>query len=177
MQAFDQFRGEILGCDLVLVVCSARSAAREADRRLLDALNAFFQQQPDRAVPPAVVALTHIDQVRPLREWNPPYDLAHPQGAKAEQIVDAVRAVAADLRMPLERVVPVCLHPERIYNVDEALIPAISQSLPDAMRVKYLRCLRQFHNDDYWKRLWQQAVNSGRLLLKVGADLAGRGGS
>ncbi|MEX2119077.1 MAG: GTPase domain-containing protein [Pirellulales bacterium] len=171
---FGPLRDEVLQCDLVLLVVSARSAAREADRKLLDGLRTFFQRQPDRLMPPLVVVLTHIDQVRPFKEWDPPYDLVNPAGPKAQQIADAVRAVAGDLQVPADEIVPVALLPGGAYNVDEALAGVILRSLPEAQRVKYLRCLRQFHAADHWQRLWQQAVNSGRLLLKAGASWAGQ---
>ncbi len=167
---FEPLRGEILNCDLLLVVCSARSAARGADRRLLDELREFFQREPDRLMPPTVAALTHIDQLRPLAEWNPPYNIAEPDRPKARSIRDAAETVAADLALTPAQVIPVCLKPERIYNVEEALIPAILQAVPEAQRVKYLRCLRQFHSEQYWRKLWQQAASSGRLLLQAGTE-------
>ena len=40
--------------------------------------------------------------------------------------------------------------------------------MPEAQRVKYLRCLRQYHKDRYWRRLWRQAIRSGRVLLRMG---------
>jgi predicted GTPase len=161
---FTAARREVLRCDVVLVVCSAMSAARDADRRLLDELRRFFQAEPDRLPPPLIGVVTHIDQLRPWNEWQPPYNLLQPQNAKARNIAAATQSVADDLAIPIEHVVPVCLQPGRIYNVDDTLVPAILEQLTDAERVKYLRCLREFHDAEYWRRLLQQAVNSGRLL-------------
>ena len=79
------------GCDMVVCVCSAASAAREADRRFLSELRAEFQRNPDRHMPVVITALTHIDRLRPLQEWNPPYRLDPAEGPKAEQIADADR--------------------------------------------------------------------------------------
>ncbi len=152
------------GCDMVVCVASAASAVREADRRFLGELRAEFQRNPDRHIPVVILALTHIDHLRPLQEWDPPYRLDPPQGPKAEQIADAVEAVAADLDLPPAEVIPVCLLPERIYNVEEALVPAMLDRLPAAQRVKYLRCLRQQRDEQYWRRLWQQTVSAGRVL-------------
>lgn len=166
--ALDQARDEIVKCDLVVFVSSALTAARDADRRLLDEVRAQFQRNPDREFPPLVVALTHIDQLRPFREWNPPYDVAHPQDAKARQIREAVEATAGDLAVDLERVIPVCLLEGKLYNVEEGLVPAILTFLGAAQRLKYLRCLREFKDEEYWRRLREQAVNSGRILLNTG---------
>jgi len=157
------------GCDIVVCVCSAASAAREADRCFLSELRAEFQRNPDRHLPVVITALTHIDRLRPLQEWNPPYRLDPAEGTKAVQIADALEAVATDLAVPPADVIPVCLLPERIYNVEEALVPAILDRLPTAQRVKYVRCLRQLRDEQYWHRLWQQTVSAGRVLLGVRA--------
>jgi predicted GTPase len=166
--ALDQAREEIVRCDLVLLASSATTAARDADRRLLDEVRGLFQQTPDREFPPLVVALTHIDQVRPFREWGPPYDLAAPEGSKARNIRDAVDATATDLAVDVERVIPVCLLEGKLYNVEEGLIPAILSTLGAAQRLKYLRCLREFKDEEYWRRLGEQAANAGRILLTTG---------
>jgi uncharacterized protein len=155
---------QLHGCDILICVCSAAAAAREADRRFLEALKAEFQRYPDRHLPVVLAALTHIDRLRPVQEWNPPYRLNPPEGPKAEQIADALRAVAADLLVPAEDVIPICLLAERIYNVDEALVPALLERLPAAQRVKYVRCLRQQRDEQYWRRIWEQTVSAGRVL-------------
>jgi predicted GTPase len=168
---FDPLREAILTADLLLLACSAGSAARSADRRLLDEIRGFYQREPDRIAPPLVVALTHVDQLRPRTEWNPPYNLLQPGGEKARQIADAVLAVAEDLALAADQlVIPVCLRPDALYNVEEGLAPAILESVPEAQRVKYLRCLRQHHKDQYWRRLWRQGIHSGRVLLRFGAE-------
>lgn len=165
-----QLRDESLACDLVIMVCSARSAARAADRRWLDGLRASLAAKPERTSPPVIVALSYIDQVRPLAEWSPPYDLAAPPGEKARNIRDAMQAVAADLACDVADVVPVCLRADRVYNVEEALLPALMQALPAALKAKFLRCLRSYHNEQFWRQLWTQAARSGRLLLRAGAS-------
>jgi hypothetical protein len=169
----DQQR-ETRHCDLILLVCSARSAAREADRRWLDDLRSAYQLQPDRIPPPVVVVLSNIDQLRPLAEWNPPYDLQRPASTKARQIVEAIQAVAADLAVDIGKVVPVCLADGRLYNIDEALVPALLEVLPNAQRAQYLRCLRAYHQEQYWQQLWRQAIRSGRLLWKEGSAWLGK---
>lgn len=175
--ALEMAHEEIDRCDLVVLVSSALTAARDADRRLLDEVRGHFQRNPDREFPPLVVALTHIDQLRPFREWNPPYDLAHPEshegpgGIKAGQIREAVEATAGDLAVSVEQVIPVCLAEGKLYNVDEGMIPAILNLLSAAQRLKYLRCLREFKDEEYWRRLREQAVNAGRILLRTGVHL------
>ena len=35
--------------------------------------------------------------------------------------------------------------------------------------MKYLRALCQFHDEEYWRRLWIQTLNTGRVLIKAGS--------
>lgn len=174
--ALNEAREEIERCDLIVLVSSAGTAARDSDRRLLDEVRALFQRHPDRELPPLVIALTHVDQLRPFREWAPPYDLVHPQTAKARHIREALEGTAEDLAVDMEDVVPVCLAEGRLYNVDEGLIPVILNSLSGAQRLKYLRCLRELKDEEYWRQLRSQAVNAGRVILRTGLELLNRGG-
>jgi small GTP-binding protein len=170
-EAVDQARDEIMRSDLVLLVVSAATAARDADRRLLDQVRALFQRNPDAEFPPLTVVLSHIDRLRPFREWSPPYDVANPTSDKARSIRDAVEATATDLAVGVERVVPVVLAEDSRYNVEEGLMPAIVGSLSAANRIKYLRCLREFKDERYWKSLREQAAGAGRILLSAGKHL------
>ncbi|MDB5387445.1 MAG: mnmE 3 [Planctomycetaceae bacterium] len=175
-KAFEAAREQVLKCDVILMVCSALTAAREPDRALLDQLRKLFQADPDRAFPAFLVVLTHIDQVRPFREWAPPYNISEPQSPKAEQIRAAVEAVTTDLAVSMDQVIPVCLAPGQAYNVDEALIPAIVEALPAAQRSRYLRCLREQKDEQYWDQLWQQSHNAGRVVFKMGLNMLHQAG-
>jgi predicted GTPase len=160
---------EIAGCDLVLVVCSATSAARGPDRELLDALRQWFQERPNRVPPPLVAVVTHVDLLRPRTQWTPPYNIAKPVSDKARSIRDAVDAVAADLGVDAGLVVPVCTAAGRVDNIDEALHPLIVSSLGEADRVRYLRCLREFRDAEFWYRLREQAAVTGRVVASTAA--------
>jgi len=172
-RTFDSLRPQIEKSDLVLLVCRADSASRHSDRRLLDAVRTYFQENPDRIMPPVIVPLTNIDRLRPIKEWDPPYDIANPTEPKAENIAAAVQTVADDLQLPPQSVIPVCSEPSRYYNIDAGLIPAIFQALPEAERVKYLRCIRQQREEEHWQRLWQQAKGAGRVLYRAGKSVVG----
>jgi predicted GTPase len=156
---------ELEQCDAVIVVSSAATAAREADRKLLDEARLRLQQRVRQAMPPLVVALSHIDLVRPLKEWNPPYDFTRGESAKERNVRGAMQAVADDLQVPLSRIVPVCLRPEVIYNVDDALLPTLVEIMPEAERAKLLRVLMENRSDE--EREFLQ-----RLLLKAGIAAA-----
>ncbi len=166
---------EIVGSDLVIVVCSATSAARAADRDMLVAIRQWFRERPERLPPPLVVAVTHVDLLRPRTEWSPPYDIVRPTTDKARSIRDAVDAVAADLALDAGLVVPVCTAPGRLDNIDEALSPLIVRCLGDADRVRYLRCLREFRDTEFWVRLHEQAQATGRVVTATAATWLARG--
>jgi uncharacterized protein len=157
--------------DLLFLVLSAVNAAREPDRRLLSQLRDHFATQPALRPPPVVVVLTHIDVLRPRREWTPPYNIVSPDSAKAHTIRDALHAVSTDLCLPQELIVPVCLLPERLYNVEEALVPLLIQVLPDAKRTLLLRSLKTLRRQEAWELLGRQARTAGRLLWQLSGEV------
>ncbi len=157
--------------DLVLLVVSAVNVAREPDRHLLSQLRDHFTTQPALRPPPVVVVLTHIDMLRPHREWNPPYNIVSPDSTKAQAIHGALYAVSTDLHLPPELIQPVCLLPERLYNVEEALIPLLVALLPDAKRTLLLRSLKTLRQQEAWELLGHQARAAGRFLWQLGGEV------
>ncbi len=157
--------------DVILMVCNAAHAARQADARQLDAIRRYFQEERKNQNLPVILAVaTQIDRLRPLREWQPPYNIQRPKRPKEHNIREACAAIAQDLSLPLEHIVPVCMAPEQsAYNIEEGLIPLIHEQLNEAQRVRYLRCLRHQQDISYWKHWKQQAIQAGQLILKLGA--------
>lgn len=155
--------------DLVLWVTAAHRPDRDVERRRLDQLRAMLAD-PQRRSPPLLVVMTHIDRLRPVREWDPPYVLDSPERTKADQIVAALTAVAEDLDVDVARVVPVCLAEGKTYNVDDALSAAMLQQHDAADRVRLLRCLRARRREENWDLMWRQLRNAGRILMKLPDD-------
>lgn len=154
--------------DVVLMVCKATQAARAADAAQLDALRNHFQtERRNQALPVLIAVVTHIDQLRPLQEWQPPYNIQQPDSAKARNIRLCCESVAADLQLPLHMIVPVCLAPDRpLYNIEDALLPLIHEQLDAAQRVRYLRCLRVQQAASTWHQWRKQMQNLGQLVMK-----------
>jgi len=48
------------------------------------------------------------------------------------------------------------------------LVPAIFQQLEQAKQVRYLRCLKEYHKEDHWCRLWKQSKRTGQFIAKKG---------
>lgn len=149
--------------DLILWVSAANRPDRAEERELLDTLREILAD-PGRRAPPIVPVMSHIDRLRPPREWSPPYRLDPPEGPKAESIVAAMQAMGSDLAVSPEYIVPVCLKEDRIYNVDDALASAMVLNQDEARRVLLMRCLKARRSEESWQLLWQQLANSGRLF-------------
>ena len=151
--------------DLVMWVASATQPARAPDRQSLDEFRVWAKAQLARRVPPVVLALTHIDELRPANEWTPPYDITAPAGAKARAIRAAVDAAARALELPPDAIVPVAMPPGREpYNID-ALWARIASELDEAKLVQLdrLRVGRQRLSP---RELAHQLGHAGRTIIK-----------
>ena len=143
--------------DLILCVASATQPARGPDRERLDDVRAWAREQLSRRTPPILLALTHVDELRPAAEWTPPYDVIKPAGLKARSIRAAVDAAARALDLPVTVVVPLAVPPNRDpYNLD-ALWARIAVELDDAKLVQLDRL-----------RIGQKAMNLRTLAVQFG---------
>jgi len=159
--------------DLVLWVSAAHRPDRQVEREALDRIRAGWAARPDRHPPPLLVAVSHIDLLRPPREWQPPYDLVNPQGPKAVNIRAAVAAIAEDLAVPVAEVIPVCLAEGRVYNVEDSLWVTLLDRQGAADKVRLLRCLDERKRAEDWPLLSRQLAGAGRLLAKLPGRLIG----
>lgn len=152
--------------DLVLWVSAVQRPDRASERDFIAALRAPTDARRHHA--PLIVVASHIDRLRPVREWQPPYDLQHGESQKARAIRDAVAVLADDLDVAPENVVPVCLAPERIYNVDDALWASMIAHQPEAQRNRLVRCLAARRREENWALLRRQLATGGRWLVGFG---------
>ncbi|WP_295391553.1 GTPase [uncultured Thiodictyon sp.] len=157
--------------DLVLWVTAANRADRQVERETLDRLRTLWAARADHHPPPLLIAVSHIDLLRPPRDWQPPYDLTNPQGPKATNIRAALQAVAEDLAVPLADAIPVCLAEGRVYNVADTLWAALLERQGAADRVRLLRCLDEHKRAEDWALLRQQLSSTGRFLARVSGRL------
>lgn len=165
------------GADLLVLTVSAVSAAREEERRLLDALRDWARGDVRREAPPVLVVLTHPDRLRPFHEWAPPYDWRNagsdataPGSAKARSIAAAAAAVAADLGVPVGDVIPIRLDEGNAEDPARELIPAIEAKLRvEGHRLRLKRAIDDFRSGEVWEKL---ATQAGASAAAVG-NLAG----
>ncbi len=129
--------------DLIIWVAQANQPARQVDVIALGAIRDAFAHNPQWVSPTIVMAITHIDRLKPFREWSPPYDIANPLNAKALQIREAVKEVGKALSAPEEALVPLSLiDGEPAYNVD-ALWAIIAEKMNGASQAALARALKQ----------------------------------
>lgn len=156
-----------LEADLIIWVTAANRPDRRDERHLLDRLRIHQTTHLQRRPPPLLVAVSHIDLLRPVNEWQPPYDLNDTTNIKASNIRAAVAAVATDLAVPVDSVIPLCLKENRHYNVEDALWAAILAQQDTALRVRLLRCQTAKNKAQDWELLRKQLLNSGRFLWNL----------
>jgi predicted GTPase len=155
--------------DLILWIASATQPARGPDRERLRKVRAWALEQLSRRTPPILLALTHVDELRPATEWTPPYDVAAPAGPKARAIRAAMEAAARALDLPVTAVVPVAMPPNRTpYNVD-ALWARIAVELDEAKLVPFDR-LRLGQNRVSVRGLAEQLGRAGRTVIKAALE-------
>ncbi|MEQ1440737.1 GTPase domain-containing protein [Fontimonas sp. SYSU GA230001] len=162
----DDVLRELERADALLVVVAAPRADRSVEHELLQTLRRS-ELARTRGLPPLFVALTQIDRLPPAREWSPPYDLGDATRAKARSIAGAVAAVAADLAVPADRVVPVCVRGGYVYNVEDALLGAIGAALDDVKQARLRRCVATQRRAENWALLREQLLAAGRLLNRA----------
>ncbi|NET41599.1 GTPase family protein [Okeania sp. SIO2B3] len=122
--------------DLLLLVTPALDPALQMD---VDFLQELKQEIADL---PAIVIVTQVDRLRPIREWQPPYDFVWGKGAKEKSIREATQYRAEIFGDFCNQVLPVVtgdIKSDRgAWNVD-----AISMSLLEAIApAKQLRLAR-----------------------------------
>jgi uncharacterized protein len=153
--------------DLVVWVVSANRADREVDRIALGAIRRHFKLNSDRRPPPIIAVVTHIDLLRPVRDWSPPYDVTNPKSDKAISIKMALESIAGDLALQGATVVPVSLKKDQpTFNID-GVWAAITAVLTDAQNARLVRTLRSAAPKWTWKKLWSQAYNAGSLIRQT----------
>jgi predicted GTPase len=158
---------EAAQADLILWVGNAVRPDRELDSRALDEIRRYFAERPNRRRPPMFLVLSHVDRLRPMQEWKPPYNLEDAGSAKAVSIRKAMEAAGADLEFPQELIVPACLEPSiGIYNAD-AIWAGIMAQIPDAQRAQLVRTLQDIGRGVDWRKLRDQALNAGRILARA----------
>lgn len=154
--------------DLILLVVNVTGSAREADVKFLNDLVAWYAEHPHLKPPPVIAVLTHIDLLRPVMEWKPPYDWKNPTRPKEKTIHEAVEHNRGELGELAADIVPVCSDAEngRVFGLREGLLPAMSASINEARACGMLRDLHSDLDQGKVHKVLEQVWNIGKAFRK-----------
>lgn len=165
--------------DVVFLVLHARNPGRQADLDLLTKLATWFAARPDLRPPPIVAVLTHVDLLSPAMEWAPPYDWVSGGRPKEVNIREAAATARQQFGEHLVTVVPVCTAADKVWGVDEAVLPAVANWLDEVRGVALLRALKAEADRGKVRRIFNQLLASGKVaaakLREVFAAVTKRG--
>ena len=125
--------------DLLLLVTPALDPALQMD---LDFLQTLKTDLPDLS---AIAIVTQVDRLRPIREWNPPYDWQEGNRAKEKSIRDATIYRAEQLGDICELVLPLVTEDlsrnRTAWNVS-SLATELVEAIAPAKQLRLARFLR-----------------------------------
>ncbi len=122
--------------DLLVLATPALDPALQSDKTFLHDLKATVQP------PPTVVVVTQVDRLRPVREWQPPYDWQTGQRPKEVSIRDAVAYRVETLDQSAETVMPLVTYDrDRTAWNDDALALKLVETLGNAKQYRLARFL------------------------------------
>ncbi|QFT11351.1 GTPase family protein [Vibrio sp. THAF190c] len=127
---------EMTQADVVLWVLKANQSARELDKQLKDKFDAFYDDPKNisRKQPIVMTIVNQVDRLKPLDEWQPPYDLDNPTTAKAKIIAQALQYNQTLLKPDIA--LPLAIAPEKIQFGLEALKQTLIEHIADANNVQ-----------------------------------------
>jgi uncharacterized protein len=138
-----ELRSQVLNyaaaADLLLLVTPALDPALQMD---LDFLQTLKQDLPDLSV---IGIVTQVDRLRPIREWNPPYDWQEGMRPKEQSIREATIYRAEQLGDMCELVLPLVtedLASHRAPWNSSALSLELVQAIAPAKQLRLARFLR-----------------------------------
>ncbi len=152
----------------MLVVMDAHSPAREADRRTLGDVDAWYHSQPQLKRPPMLGVLTHVDLLRPVLEWSPPYEWREPTRPKEQAMHDAVgyvRELFGSSLATWSRSAPT-RRKTATWGILEELIPALISILDEAQSAALLQTYEQDLDRDRVKTLLKQLQRFGMEVVR-----------
>ncbi|MEZ8861632.1 GTPase family protein [Vibrio sp. 10N.247.311.51] len=127
---------EMTQADVVLWVLKANQSARDLDKQLKDRFDAFYDDPKNisRKKPIVVSVVNQVDRLKPVDDWQPPYDLENPTSAKAKIIAQALEynhiLLQTDIALPL------AIAPEKVQFGLDTLRQTLIERIADANNVQ-----------------------------------------
>jgi len=155
--------------DIVLLVMAANVSARAADVQMMRELKMHYQAHPHLKPPKILAVLTHIDLLRPVREWSPPYDWRNPHELKEESIAAAVEYVGELFGDQIAGYA--CVHTggdaaERQAVVDE-VVPVLLDHLPQGKSAAVLKAFYRILSKQRLQHLTGQVLRLAKSAARL----------
>ena len=165
----EQMLNEMTQADVILWVLKANQSARDLDKKLNDRLTLFYADPKHISYKkPMVIALVNqVDKLKPIAEWQPPYDLENPTTAKAKIIAQAVaynqELMKADIALPLS------ISPTKTHFGAEALKQTLADGIVEANNVQRNRQrVEAMKRGVSLKKQFDKTVNIGKKIAHRG---------
>ncbi|WP_172379650.1 GTPase family protein [Vibrio sp. Vb339] len=127
---------EMTQADVVLWVLKANQSARDLDKQLKDRFDAFYDDPKNisRKKPIVVSVVNQVDRLKPVDDWQPPYDLDNPTSAKAKIIAQALEY--NHILLQTDIVLPLAIAPEKVQFGLDTLRQTLIERIADANNVQ-----------------------------------------
>ncbi|OBT01354.1 GTP-binding protein [Vibrio tasmaniensis] len=127
---------EMTQADVVLWVLKANQSARDLDKQLKVRFDAFYDDPKNisRKKPIVVSVVNQVDRLKPVDEWQPPYDLENPISAKAKIIAQALEYNQTLLQPDIA--LPLAIAPEKAEFGLDTLRQTLLERIADANNVQ-----------------------------------------
>lgn len=154
--------------DLIVFLARANQPARAPDQQLHEALTARFDAQPNRRLPPIMLVVTHVDQLSPRNQWDPPYDL-NSDDRKAATMAAALASCTEQIGLgPSVPVIPVCLSKDKGYYNVEAVAAQLMLLQDEATLSQWnRRRVERGQHSISWGERWGQVKRLGLVIGKA----------
>lgn len=156
----NEIRKAVESADIVFLVMAANVSAREADLQVVRELQQHYRNNKHLKPPPIIGVITHIDLLRPIRDWQPPYDWRNPKVAKEHSIADAVAYLQQQFKDSVADYA--CVYTGSVGNADDSiaqeLIPQLIKHLDHGHAVAVLRTYHKHLGDERFKKLARQII-------------------
>ena len=149
--------------DIILLTMAANSPARDTDLQMVRRLTEHYRQNKNLKPPTIIGVLTHIDSLRPLREWSPPYDWRNPNSEKEQSIASAVnyaKELFGDMIAGYA-----CVYTGELLSADSSVAEEVVPQLVDHLDHGHAAAvLKAFYQQLSQQRFKQMSLQVIRLL-------------
>ena len=164
-----QLLEQVTNCDLVIWMLTANQPARSLDVQFQGRIDAYYAQPGNRSRkrPVIIGVLSQVDRLKPVADWNPPFDLDHPSTEKAKTIVAALE-YNQELLL-LDSLIPLSISEDKAAFNLAALKSLIDQYYENGMQAQLngrrIESGDRFVLTDQARRVYQ----AGKSLFKISA--------